>query len=132
AMLVASGYSQTTSPGSPTGPTTPGAAGSPPPTLNPGIGETSPEAQSRTQPANLPQPGQIVVTNAVAADTNQPGVTNLTPTSQAGFTNRIVATNAQGLLTNRSALMRDQALSEPDRSLLGQIRTAVFGTPAPL
>src|SRR5262249_59319014 len=70
--------------------------------------------------------------NAVGADTNQPGVTNLTPTSQAGFTNRIVATNAQGLLTNRSALMRDQALSEPDRSLLGQIRTAVFGTPAPL
>jgi BON domain len=130
-ILAASGYSQTTSPGTPTGPTSPGAAGTPPPTLNPGIGTNSLEAQRRTQPANPPEPGQIVVTNGVAANTNQFAATNLTPTSQPGFTNRIVATNAQGLLTNGSAIMRDQAISEPDRRLLGQIRTAVFGSSQP-
>jgi|SRR6267142_6859161 len=124
AMLAASGYSQTTSPGTPTGPTSPGAAGTPPPTLNPGIGTNSLEAQRRTQPANAPEPGQIAVTNAATAETNQFAVTNLTPTSQPGFTNRIVATNG-------SPLMRDQALSEADRKLLGQIHTAVFGSSQP-
>ena len=124
AMLAASGYSQTTSPGTPTGPTSPGAAGTPPPTLNPGIGTNSLEAQRRTQPANAPEPGQIAVTNAATAETNQFAVTNPTPTSQPGFTNRIVATNG-------SPLMRDQALSEADRKLLGQIQTAVFGSSQP-
>jgi hypothetical protein len=140
AILAASGYSQTsggtgggtTPPGAPTGPTSPGAGGTPPPTLNPGIGENSFEAQRRTQPATptLPpdQSGQIGVTNTIAI-TNQFGATNLTPTSQPGFTNRIMATNAQVLLTNGSRFMRDQALSEADRQLLGQIRTAVFGGP---
>jgi hypothetical protein len=126
-MLAASGYSQTSTPGTPTGPTSPGAAGTPPPTLNPGIGENSPEAQRRTQPATPPGqvlPGQVEVTNTVVAETNQFAVTNLTPTSQPGFTNRIVATNG-------SPLMRDQALSEGDRKLLGQIYTAVFGSSQP-
>jgi len=124
AMLAASGYSQTTSPGTPTGPTSPGAAGTPPPTLNPGIGTNSLEAQRRTQPANALEPRQIAVTNAATAETNQFAATNLTPTSQPGFTNRIVATNG-------SPLMRDQALSEADRKLLGQIQTAVFGSSQP-
>jgi osmotically-inducible protein OsmY len=39
-----------------------------------------------------------------------------------------MATNNPGLLTNNSQLMRDQAVSEPDRRLLGQIQTAVFGS----
>jgi len=132
AILAASGYSQTsggtgggtTTPGAPRGPTTPGAAGTPPPTLNPGIGENSLEAQRRTQPATPPGqllPGQIAVTNGVVGETNQFAVTNVTPTSQPGFTNRIMATNG-------SVLMRDQAISEPDRRLLIQIRTTVFGT----
>ena len=129
-MLAASGYSQTGTgaAGQPTGPTTPGAAGTPPPTLNPGIGQNSLEAQRRTQPApNPPEPGQVVVTNTTTGETNQFTVTNqftgtnLTPTSRPGFTNRIMATNT-------SPLMRDQALSEADRKLLGQIHTAVFGS----
>jgi len=127
-ILAANGYSQTAGgTGAPTGPATPGAAGTPPPTLNPGIGETSPEAQRRTQPATPPAqvpPGQIAVTNAIVAETNQLTVTNVTPTSQPGFTNRIMATNG-------SSLMRDQALSEADRRLLGQIYTAVFGSAQP-
>src|SRR5882762_9060563 len=110
AMLASSGYSQTSggtgggtnSPGTPTGPTTPGAAGTPPPTLSPGptgpttpgaggtpppslnqsIGENSFPARQRTQPATAP--GQVVT------ETNQFGVTNLPPTSQPGFTNRIM------------------------------------------
>src|SRR5262245_13788848 len=103
AMLATSGYSQTgggtwtNPPGTPTGPTSPGAGGTPPPTLNPGIGETSFEAQRRAQPAaqtGQVASGQIVVSNGVI-------VTNLTPTSQPGFTNRIMATNG-------SPLMRDQ------------------------
>ena len=132
AVLAANGYSQnaggttggTTAPGQPTGPTTPGAAGTPPPTLNPGIGENSFQARPRTQPATPPGQvfsGQIGVTNTVASETNQLVVTNLTPTSQLGFTNRVVATNG-------SVLMRDQAISETDRQLLTQIRTSVFGT----
>src|SRR5882724_1651636 len=130
AMLATSGYSQTsggtgtTGPGQPTGPTSPGAAGTPPPTLNPGIGENSFQARPRTQPATPPGqvlPGQIGVTNSVVGETNQFIATNLPPTSQPGFTNRIMATNS-------SALMRDQALSEGDRRLLVQIRTSVFGT----
>jgi len=141
AMLASSGYSQTaggtgggtTPPGAPTGPTSPGAGGTPPPTLNPGIGENSFEAQRRTQPATPTVPpdqsGQIGVTNTIAI-TNQFGATNLTPTAQPGFTNRIMATNAQVLMTNGSRFMRDQALSEGDRQLLGQIRTAVFGAQA--
>jgi hypothetical protein len=122
ALLATSGYSQnsggtgTTPPGQPTGPTTPGAAGTPPPTLNPGIGETSFEAQRRTQPATPGQvpPGQV-------AETNQFTATNLPPTSQPGFTNRIMTTNS-------FMLRRDQAISAGDRQLLVQIRTAVFGT----
>jgi BON domain len=129
AMLATSGYSQnsggtgTTPPGQPTGPTTPGAAGTPPPTLNPGIGENSFQARPRTQPA--PMPGQVlpgqIVTNSVVTETNQFTATNLPPTSLPGFTNRIMATNG-------STFRRDQAISEGDRQLLVQIRTAVFGT----
>jgi len=130
AMLASSGYSQTgggtgggtNPPGTPTGPTSPGAAGTPPPTLGPTTGENSFEARRRTQPATAP--GQIGITNTVAAETNQFGVTNLSPTSQPGFTNRILATNG-------SVLMRDQAISEGDRQLLAQIRISVFGTPQP-
>lgn len=133
AMLASSGYSQTsggagtTAPPSPTGPTSPGAAGTPPPTLNPGIGENSFQARPRTQPAPPPGqvlPGQIGITNTVVTETNQFISTNVTPTSQPGFTNRIMATNG-------SALMRDQAISETDRRLLGQIHTAVFGSTQP-
>jgi hypothetical protein len=130
AMLATSGYSQTsggtgtTAPPSPTGPTSPGAAGTPPPTLNPGIGENSFQARPRTQNATPPGqvlPGQIGITNTVVTETNQFVSTNVTPTSQPGFTNRIMATNG-------AALMRDQAISETDRRLLGQIHTAVFGS----
>ena len=132
AMLVLNGYSQnnggtsggTTAPGNPTGPATPGTAGTPPPTLNPGIGENSLQARPRTQPATPPGQvlsGQIGVTNTVASETNQFVVTNLSPTSQPGFTNRVVATNG-------SILMRDQAISETDRQLLTQIRISVFGS----
>lgn len=133
-QLAISGYSQTA--GGPTGPTSPGAGGTPPPTLNQGIGPNSPEAQRRNQPAppNQILSEQIVATNALAT-TNQIAVTNLPPTSQPGFTNRIMATNGQGLLTNGSAFMRDQAISDGDRRLLVQIRTVVFGSsqaPAPL
>jgi hypothetical protein len=125
AVLATSGHSQTSPPGSPTGPTTPGAGGTPPSTLNPGIGENSAEAQRRTQPApGQVVPGQIAVTNTIAAETNQLIVTNLPPTSQPGFTNRIMATNG-------SLLMRDQALSEADRKLLVQIHTTVFGSSQP-
>ena len=121
AMLASSGYSQTSGgtgggtnlPGTPTGPTTPGAAGTPPPSLNQSIGENSFPARQRTQPATTP--GQVVT------ETNQFAVTNLPPTSQPGFTNRIMGTNG-------SVLMRDQAISEGDRQLLTQIRIAVFGT----
>jgi len=71
-------------------------------------------------------------TNQLVLNTNQLGTnqfgSNLPATSQPGFTNRIMATNTPGLLTNNSRLMRDQALSETDRRLLGQIRTAVYGT----
>jgi len=133
AMVATSGYSQatggtapaTTPPGQPTGPSTPGTAGTPPATLNPGIGENSAEAQRRTQPPPAQVlPGQTAVTNSVVAETNQLIVTNITPTSQPGFTNRIMATNG-------SPLMRDQALSEADRKLLSQIHTAVFGSSQP-
>jgi osmotically-inducible protein OsmY len=135
AVLAASGYSQnsggsggtaggTTAPGQPTGPTTPGAGGTPPPTLNPGIGENSLQIRNRTQPAT--PPGQVIssetaITNSVTSGTNQFAVTNLSPTSQSGFTNRVMATNG-------SLLLRDQAISETDRQLLTQIRTSVFGT----
>ena len=124
-MLAMSGYSQTsggtgtTPPGQPTGPSTPGAGGTPPPTLNPGIGENSLQARPRTQPApptGEVLPGQIGITNTVVGVTNQFTSTNLTPTSQPGFTNRV---------------MRDQALSESDRKLLGQIYAAVFGSAQP-
>src|SRR5690349_20421584 len=114
ATLATSGYSQTsggtvgtTGPGAPTGPTSPGAGGTPPPTLNPGIGENSCQARPRTQaapPTGEVLPGQIGVTNTVVGETNQLISTNLTPTSQPGFTNRMMATNG-------SRLMRDQALS---------------------
>lgn len=69
-----------------------------------------------------------VDTNQLAANTNQVG-TNLTPTSQPGFTNRVMTTNAPVLLTTNSnpLMMGDQALSEGDRRLLFQIRSAVFG-----
>jgi hypothetical protein len=96
----------------------------------------------------LPTP-LVADTNQAVLDANQSGGNqvglgtsnqfgadqNLAPTSQAGATNRVMATNAPGSLTNNSRLMRDQALSEPDRRLLGQIRIAVFGpsgAPAPL
>src|SRR5689334_20024921 len=119
AVLAADGYSQntggtsggTTPPGTPSGPTSPGAAGTPPPTLNPGIGENSLQARPRTQPATPPGQvfsGQLAVTNTVASETNQFVVTNLSPTSQSGFTNRVMATNG-------SVLNRDQAISETDR-----------------
>ncbi len=134
AMLAGAGYAQTgtgtgggtgtTAPGAPTGPSSPGTGGTPPPTLNPGIGENSFEARRRTQPATPPgqvSPGEIAVTNSVVSETNQLSVTNLAPTSQAGFTNRIMATNG-------SSLMRDQAISQTDRQLLVQIHTAVFGS----
>ena len=134
AMLAGAGHAQTgtgtgggtgtTAPGAPTGPSSPGTGGTPPPTLNPGIGENSFEARRRTQPATPPGqvlPGEIAVTNSVVSETNQLAVTNLTPTSQAGFTNRIMATNG-------SSLMRDQAISQADRQLLVQIHTAVFGS----
>src|ERR1043166_1987015 len=77
AMLATSGHSQTstgtgpatTPPRAPTGPSTPGTAGTPPPTLNPGIGENSAEAQRRTQPPPAQVlPGQIAVTNSVVAE----------------------------------------------------------------
>ena len=70
-------------------------------------------------------------TNQLASSTNQFGTnqfgSNLPATSVPGFTNRIMATNTPGLLTNNSPLMRDQALSDADRRLLAQIRTAVYG-----
>src|SRR5690349_3348173 len=122
-MLTASGYSQTsgtggtTPPGQPTGPTTPGAGGTPPPTLNPSggptgpttpgaagtappslnqsIGENSLQIRNRTQPATAPgqvAPGQIGVTNTISTETNQFVATNLPPTSQPGFTNRVMGT----------------------------------------
>jgi hypothetical protein len=149
ALLAGSGYSQnsetasgTTPPGQPTGPTTPGAGGTPPPTLNPSTGPTGPTtpgaagtpppslnqsigensfpARQRTQAVTAPGqvPGQIGITNSFTAGTNQFGATNLPPTSQPGFTNRVM-----GLM-----LMRDQALSQGDRQLLAQIRISVFGT----
>jgi hypothetical protein len=132
AMLAASGYSQnsggtgggTTAPGQPTGPTSPGAAGTAPPSLNQSIGENSFPAKQRTQPATAPGqvvPGEIGVTNTIATETNQFGVTNLPPTSQPGFTNRVMGTNG-------SVLMRDQAISAGDRQLLAQIRMSVFGS----
>jgi hypothetical protein len=132
AMLASSGHAQTgggtgggtNSPGTPTGPTSPGAAGTPPPTLGPTPGENSFEARRRTQPTTAPgqvSPGQTGITNTAGAEANQFGVTNLSPTSQPGFTNRILATNG-------SVLVRDQAISEGDRRLLAQIRISVFGT----
>jgi hypothetical protein len=71
-------------------------------------------------------------TNQLGLATNGLGVgTNLTPTSQVGFTNRILSSNTAGVMTNTSPmLMRDQALSETDRRLLAQIRGAVFGANA--
>jgi hypothetical protein len=95
AMLAASGYSQNSG----------GTAG------------------GTTAPGQV-LPGQTGITNTVGAEANQFAVTNLSPTSQPGFTNRIMATNG-------SVLMRDQAISEGDRRLLTQIRVSVFGTPQP-
>jgi osmotically-inducible protein OsmY len=66
-------------------------------------------------------------TNQLGLATNQLA-TNLAPTSQLGFTNRILSSNTLGVATNANPLlMRDQALSETDRRLLFQIRAAVFG-----
>jgi len=107
------------------------------------------------QNPNAPQPGQPIPgqnqfvgtnagitpldTNQLAQSTNQFGTnqfgTNVTPTSLPGLTNRIMATNASGLPTNNSRLMHDQALSDSDRRLLSELRTAVYGAsqrPAPL
>ncbi len=77
------------------------------------------------------------ILNANQSTTNQPGFAgdqttagtanpNLAPTSQPGATNRVMSTNAPGLL-NPNPLMRDQAISVSDGRLLSQIRAAVFG-----
>jgi BON domain-containing protein len=142
--------------GTPIAPT-PGTRVTPQPIL-PG-NQTVPNQPVNPNPAQLPnvaqqgqvgqvspgQNSQFVGTNAGAtplgADTNQLTLntnqfeTNLPATSRPGFTNRILATNTPGLLTNNSRLTHDQALSEADRRLLAQIRTAVYGStqaPAPL
>jgi len=62
-----------------------------------------------------------------AVDTNQFGTNGLTPTSQPGLTNRIFGTNNFGLTNSTGALFRDQAITSPDRQLLSQLRSAVFG-----
>jgi len=68
-------------------------------------------------------------TNQLASGANQSAAnTNLAPTSRLGFTNRILSSNTAGIMTNANPmLMQDQALSETDRRLLGQIRGSVFG-----
>src|SRR6267378_7654619 len=85
------------------------------------------------------------VSNSAAANengvqTNQFGVSRngfgsatngLTPTSEPGFTNRIMATNNFGLTNSVGSLLRDQAITSADRQLLAQLRAAVFGANAP-
>lgn len=97
-------------------------------------GQVSPGQNSQVVGTNAGATPLAVNTNQLTFSTNQFG-TNLPATSRPGFTNRIMATNTPGLLTNNSRLMHDQALSEGDRRLLAQIRTAVYGSaqaPAPL
>lgn len=97
-------------------------------------GQISPGQNSQLVATNAGITPLAVDTNQLTLNTNQFG-TNLPATSAPGFTNRIMATNTPGLLTNNSRLMHDQAISESDRRLLAQIRTAVFGAaqaPAPL
>lgn len=145
---------QQPAPGGPGFATKPGVP--PPEGFPPGRPLTAQQQQQvpSTQPGVNPPPGATNITqnpssNQIPADTNaqtlnanqsttnQAGFAgdqttagtanpNLTPTSQPGATNRVMSTNAPGLL-NPNPLMRDQAISVSDGRLLSQIRAAVFG-----